>query len=344
MPPRRPRAAPLFFDRVVQVCFLVQFLLFISDFSDDSVETRLLKSSVPGNQTTKIFAAFLTDQNSSRVPDLRSYLATSTVPSDISFDAWFVNFTSYNDTIRHFLYPPDEFREVMLLNRKIRRFRRDLDLGSKFFFALLFFLQNTSAHWVYRATDDTIVNFANLGPFMRWLGRRTDPLRNTAVVGHCIDVKRFSYLQGGSGILLSRAAARRLVWHREWFMATLAQPEDVYFAKLLARTGISLANTTCPYFIGHDIYVHHRNMFWNRTLHLLPRCPDRKSIWVRRCRSFVAPLADLVFWHQEGRNRTLGQTIMFAKWVMAQPRNIQWWMNWGRPHLCFERNVSDREY
>jgi hypothetical protein len=323
----------------------LQFLLFISSSfsSDASVFAQLRNIFVHRNQT-RIFAAFLTDQNSSRVPELLTYLGTAAIPHYLTFDAWLINFTSYNDTRRRFLYPSDDCRSAMLLNRKIRRFRKDLDLGSKFFFALRFFLQNTSAQWIYRATDDTIINFANLGPFMRWLERRTNPLQDTAVVGHCVDLKRFSFLQGGSGILFSRVAARKLVGYRDWFMAGLNRPEDVYLARLLAHTGMSLQEATCPYFIGHDIYPDHRTMLWNNCLNLLPRCPRLESIWIRHCRRFVRPVADLVFWHQEGRNRTLDQTIMFGKWVMAQPRNVQWWMNWGRPHLCLEMNVSRREY
>jgi hypothetical protein len=287
----------------------------------------------------------MTDNGSTRAFDLLTYLTQSNIPHSVKFDFWLINFTTYNDTEQHFLYPPDFYRRTMLLNPRRKRFRRDLDLSAKFFFSLRFFLENTSSSWFYRATDDTIVNFDNLGPFMRYLERKWNPLNDSVVVGNCIDLKRHGYLQGGVGILFSRVAASRIVGYHQQFMSQLNRPEDVYFTRILNATGVTLYEATSEFFIGHDIYTDHRQMFWNNTLEtLLPRCPGIGQIWGRNCRKFVAPVADLVFWHQEGGNRTLDQTIMFAKWVFRQPRSINWWINRGRPWLCLSRNVSKRKY
>jgi hypothetical protein len=286
----------------------------------------------------------MTDKNSTRGSDLLSYIAESPKPTKVNFESWLINWTTYNDTERRFLYPPDHYRAAMRMNRRRKFFRKDLDLSAKFFFSLRFFLENTTASWFYRATDDTIVNFKNLGPYMEYLEKRYDPLTQSVVIGNCIDIKRFSYLQGGVGILFSRVAAQRMTGKWQKFMSGLNRPEDVYLAKLMVKEGVSLYEATSEFFIGHDIYLPHRQMFWNKTLHELPGCPSTSSIWAKACRRFVSPVADLVFWHQEGKNRTLDQTIMFSKWVMAQPRKIHWWIKRGRPRLCISRRTQKRIY
>jgi hypothetical protein len=335
--------------RAAQISFVLQMLILFSGRDGPptiSSNLTILDGSLnaPLNETT-IFAAFMTDQGSTRGSDLLAYIADSQIPANVQFNTWLINWTAFNDTDRHFLYPPDHYRQAMRLNRRYRRFRKDLDLSAKFFFALRFFLENTTDAWFYRGTDDTIVNFANLGPFMANLNSKWNPLRESVVVGNCIDLKRFSYLQGGVGILFSRRAAMRMVMHFTLFMSKLNRPEDVYFTNLLNMTGVTLYGATSEFFIGHDIYPDHRHMFWNNTLDkLLPDCPDVSQIWAKRCRQFVSPLADLVFWHQEGRNKTLSQTIMFSKWVMRQPRWMNWWLNKGRPWLCKSNNVSRRLY
>jgi hypothetical protein len=335
--------------RTAQVSFCLQLLLlFFRRDASPEVSSDLTILNAPVTVTpnvTTIFAAFMTDQASTRASDLLAYISDSHIPENVQFNSWLINWTTFNDTERHLLYPPDYYRRKMRLNRRQRRFRKDLDLSAKFFFSLRFFLENTTDAWFYRATDDTIVNFANLGPYMAHLDSKWNPFVQSVVVGNCIDLKRFSYLQGGVGILFSRVAAARIARELEWFMSKLNRPEDVYLTKLLNATGVTLYDATSEFFIGHDIYPDHRHMFWNNTLDkLLPDCPDVSRIWAKSCRTFVSPLADLVFWHQEGRNKTLGQTIMFSKWVMRQPRWMNWWLNRGRPWLCKSKNVTQRLY
>jgi hypothetical protein len=347
----RHRYDSTFIVRATQISFILQFLLQIfgrdAGVIFDSTRPIILRPTrgLPQTQKISIFAAFMTDNGSTRASDLLEYVRESTIPPSLDFNSWLINWTTYNDTARHFLYPPDHYRSAMKLNRRQKRLHKDLDLSAKFFFSIRFFLENTTSSWFYRATDDTIVNFANLGPFMEHLESKHNPLNESVVVGNCIDLKQVSYLQGGVGILFSRVAASKIALQLEWFMKKLNRPEDVFFTNILTATDVSLFDATSEFFIGHDIYADHRHMFWNNTLDtLLPPCPEVTDIWTRSCRRFVVPLADLVFWHQEGRNKTLDQTIMFARWVFRQPRWINWWLNRGRPWLCISNNVTERAY
>jgi hypothetical protein len=149
------------------------------------------------------------------------YLKQSRIPPEIDFQYWFVNYTNTNITALHSVYPLDEYRIAMRFSPRFRRYRRDLDLSSPFFFCLRFFQAISSANWFYRATDATIINFPNLLPFMESLERKYNPRTDVAVLGNCIDIVRFSYLQGGSGILFSGYAALQLVGMRDEFLRTL---------------------------------------------------------------------------------------------------------------------------
>jgi hypothetical protein len=328
----------------VAIAFHVLFLLYSLQIPVHERPRRLTVDSLNSARRPSLCAVFLTNLNSSRIPDLLQYLSESAIPAEMDFEYWVVNYTRTNITSLHSVYPPDEFRSIFRLNRRPKRLRKDLDLSSKFFFGLRFFLENSSALWLYRATDDTIVNFGNLLPFMRYLNRQWDPLQQAVVIGSCIDTKRFSYLQGGSGLMLSRFAAAKLVDQRDSFLANLSKPEDVSLTRLLAALNVSLREATSEFFIGHDIFPAHRRIVWQKAFDRLPPCPDTASIWKKKCRAFVSPVNDLVFWHQEGRNRTLGPTIMFAKMILGLPRHIQWWSNKGRPHLCRASIVLPRLY
>lgn len=291
-----------------------------------------------------IFAAFMTQQNSTRIPELWRYLEESPKPHDLIFSYWFINWTTYNSTAQHSLYPPDFYRSMILGHRRRRRFRKDLDLSAKFYFLLRLFIENSTANWLFRAVDDSIINFDNLVPFMRWVEARYDPLTQDVALGNCIDLKRYSYIQGGSGVIFSRSLAKKIVSRMDVFIEKLNKYEDVFLSRFLETLNVSITASTSEFFIGHDIYSEHTEMMWNNTLDLLPPCPKLSMIWRRKCRAFVSPVQDLVFWHREGGNTSLEQTIRHAKRAMSLPRRINWWLREGRPHLCINDKEQERRY
>jgi hypothetical protein len=73
-------------------------------------------------------------------------------------------------------------------------------------------------------------------------------------------------------------------------------------------------------------------------------CPTPESIPVRSCTLFVRPVAGLVFWRQQGYNRTLAFRIKLARRVMALSRTVREWINWARPHLCRTETEPFRKY
>jgi hypothetical protein len=56
----------------------------------------------------------------------------------------------------------------------------------------------------------------------------------------------------------------------------------------------------------------------------------------------VASVNDIVFWHQQGRNRTLELRIAIVKMVLRLPRDVPYWLNKGRSHLCRSNSITSR--
>jgi hypothetical protein len=55
----------------------------------------------------------------------------------------------------------------------------------------------------------------------------------------------------------------------------------------------------------------------------------------RKCRVFLSPLHDLVFWHEQWRfSYTIDATLAQATRAVALPRNILFWMKGGDVQLC----------
>jgi hypothetical protein len=328
---------------VVRVAFLVQVLGTVLFCRSPRRPGR--KALVMPGKPISVSAFFMTDNGSTRVPQLLDYIHNEKIDPDLQFEYWLVNYTTYNDTKKRSLYPPDNYRVMMTQNSRVKKMRKHLDLSAKFFFSLKFFLENSTASWFYRATDDTIINFRNFGPYMRYIEDSYNPWNQSVIIAHCIDSRRFSYLQGGSGFLISRHMAQQLGALEQTFFRDLKLPEDVFFSnRVFDHLNLSYESSTSPYFIGHDIYDGHQLAILKGRLDALPPCPDIKGLWVRKCRRFISPLQDVVFWHREGGAGNLTQTLEYFHNAMSQPRYVMWWMNRARPYLCRASIIHPRPF
>jgi hypothetical protein len=270
----------------------------------------------------------------SRAPSLIEYIRSASFPSGFAFEWAIINWTQTNSSSNHLWYPPDDYRSIIISNPYPRN-HRDCDLASKFIFGLRLFLSESQADWFWRGTDDTVINFANLPKFVRLLNRRYNPRRDPVVLGHCISYPSgLSFIQGGSGWVISRRAAQMLSSMRDSWIAGINTSDDAAFARLLGQIGVSLFNTTSEFFLGHDLDRMHQGVVTHHDMPL-PACRDPSGLPQRMCRQFTAPLSDLVFWHEQLRpNFDIRGTLELAKRVFALPRDVHFWMDGGDVHLC----------
>jgi hypothetical protein len=302
-----------------------------------------MKPDIPN--ISAVAAFFMTVQNSARIPMLCRFLDSAKKHPKLVFDYWIINYTTYNDTEKHFLFPPDRYRELMQRSSRSKKFQKHIDLSAKFFFSLRFFLENTTAEWLYRASDDGLINFDNLAPYLAYLDRKYKPLTESIIIGNCIDSRKFSYLQGGTGYLISRHLAERMHILEGDYFQNLKQPEDVYFSdRVFKAFNLSLTESTSPFFLGHDVYDGHLNALLRGQGEALPLCPNLSAVWTKTCQKFIVPLQDTVFWHREGYVSDLNDSIDYFRLFMGQPRHVMWWINRARPYLCRAMEVYPREY
>jgi hypothetical protein len=69
-----------------------------------------------------------------------------------------------------------------------------------------------TCHWVISTSDDAMVNLSNLKELLIELDQKYEPFFEPVIIGHCLFTpKHQPYLQGGSGFLFSRFAAKHIL-------------------------------------------------------------------------------------------------------------------------------------
>jgi hypothetical protein len=204
------------------------------------------------------------------------------------------------------------------------------DLVAKFWFAMRFFLKETKSLWMFRGTDDTVINFPELGSFLAEVETYRDPRTEFVFLANCVPLdSQTAYPQGGSGYLLSRKAVETLVPFEKNFIASMVLEEDRGLSRLKEFTG-SFRDITSAAFCGH--------MFPHRQIAKLAAhnlwFPQCKKMRTRPdpCRYLVAPLNRLVFYHEYLGN--FATTFDNAQLFFAADPSLNWWMSNDWPMIC----------
>lgn len=295
---------------------------------------------------SNIMLAYLSTRNSKRMAKNLQYIRENIGSLNESVMVHLVNYTETNSSGN--IVPPDSYRlDVAQATKTLRGSRRRLyssyDLTAKFYFALKYFLEETDIDWFWRGTDDCIINFKTLDGFVQWLYQEHNPREEFVVYGQCIWKLRRerwnSYIQGGSGWVMSRKAAQEIVGYYRWTMQNMKWAEDVVFGTLLQtffKDQISIRNTTSRFFCGHSPPIKERLMLFGSNLKNLSKCPDIRSVPDGECKRFVTPWADLVFFHEQWARLTFEGSLQHAKLIFNLPRNLQFYMDHSSVRPCIQ--------
>jgi hypothetical protein len=282
-----------------------------------------------------IVAFFLTVLNSHRYNVTEKHITKASIPPAVDFSHWWVNLTQWNDTDRHLLYPPDEYRELML-SRPLDLFGevtdKDADLAVNLWFSLRFFLQNTTARWFYRGNDDSVINFNAIERFLVELESAHHPLKDFVFLGNCIRNEYWTWPQGGSGYLLSRAAAQALEPLGRDFLGHLKKPEDITFETFFEAIGRNVSSVTSAAFCGHSFGWEALDRIRRRAWTSFDPCPDFGAIPSGFCAPFLSPLRDIVFYHEW--NGSAAASIANLEAIAAADPSVLWYMDGKWPHVC----------
>jgi hypothetical protein len=169
---------------------------------------------------------------------------------------------------------------------------------AKYYFIFNYVLGHTNARWIFRSADDIVINWQLVEGFIRVLDEKYDPLRDVVLRGDCV-VNEEVYFQGGAGVLLSRAAVKKVasmgslaIWN-----VTEGHGDDYRFGVVLAELRIDIERAAMPEFVGYPWSDTEREMILARNWEKLPACPDVAELEISGCKKFVAPVRGLVFYH-----------------------------------------------
>jgi hypothetical protein len=224
----------------------------------------------------------------------------------------------------------------------------DIDLMVRYFFCVNYTLKDTRARWMGRLADDTLVNFARLGPFIEKLEARYNPLMEFVFKAHCVDMgagKNHSGIpQGGSGFVLSRFACRIALKHQISMFQKMLVWEDLSIGRYFVSQGFPPVAMAGNNFLGHGAAPDqlHRLAMGKE----MPLCVSRMMEFRRwrgdRCGRFLTPVNEIVFVHTmpyPGWERLLN--LAWALW--NAPPWVLWWNGfWGLPRFCQEKNETIR--
>jgi hypothetical protein len=237
-----------------------------------------------------------------------------------------------NDTSKRNLYPPDYWR--VMLRRGAANATRMHDLVVKFAFSMQFFLESTSSRWFFRGTDDTIINFRALGPFMTDLEQRYDPQTDFVFLANCVRLGERLFPQGGSGYFMSRRAVEVMAPLGEQILRSIIDCEDYDLGRfMLNRMNFSLADMTSGALIGHSFNIKRdmpriRSGKWDE----FPPCPPMAKRSAKFCRPFFARMRDIVFYHEWRPD--FPACYEKAEKVFNAPPNIYWYVEAMWPVVC----------
>jgi hypothetical protein len=225
--------------------------------------------------------------------------------------------------------------------------RKHFELGALCFFTMRFFLQNTTAQWFYRATDDIIVNFALFPIWLRSIASRYRPLCDRAIIGNCLhgDDHGGGFLQGGSGFMISRGSLPILLEIQPVFFARLANnsapiAEDVLLPRLMVEAAnLTFFEATSPYITGNRIHYPHEAILLSGNIHRLPACPALSDIPTEGCRPHLTSVKDIVVFHNDGG---YSPDRIAAIWnrLQSMPNNLMFWIKGMWPQLCLLSGIE----
>jgi hypothetical protein len=237
----------------------------------------------------------------------------------------YVNYHSENSTDGKFLALPGFWTE------KVRELGRDLNsksttLVAMDFFSLTYFLEKRREPWFYRGVDDSIMNLPRLPSFLGDLNSRFDPLTDVVVRGDCVMSKGYLFIQGGSGFICSRAAARRLN-NITAFMKVWALAEDVTMGLFLDSLGIGVLNSCSGAFMGHGTVLASST---RRTV----KCPTHNT---SRVPIHLERVRDLLVYHKKDFAGLFLQSVLpLARSLFKAPESLRWFLTSDdfTPQMC----------
>ena len=184
-----------------------------------------------------------------------------------------------------------------------------------------YFLKQTTADFFINPTDDVFVDYERINNFATTLGEKYDTENDYALLGNCIAKGPFSFVQGGSGYIMTRAMARQFVAFSHKWLKESVGPDDFEMSRFLSYMKKLPRDATCPFMCGHNL----RELL-NKNIkpETLPICP---KYYESVCNQGVNKLEDLYFIHPIYASLESGLVVWnnFQKMIHDKKHHYGWY-------------------
>jgi hypothetical protein len=204
---------------------------------------------------------------------------------------------------------------------------KDLTIADHFWY-------NTTSDWCLRFTDDTFMYKPALPIFLNELAKLGDPRKKSIVLGNCVNHPHVRwYLQGGSGVLFSRAAIGDFLKIAEEWALSVAGPEDWHMTKALEKMGLKDDECNSRFFSGHFIrWALWGRWNWSNPSHfgLCPRQIGKQTY----CDNKIVPYHEVLFHHALKDFMTQKNWV---KWMASAPKDAMIFFGGTAWNICKNR-------
>jgi hypothetical protein len=283
---------------------------------------------------------FFTVPLSQRLNQSESYLLQHLPLEGIDFDYRWIGASPHNNTKLHYLTPPRNLSDEIHNECKGGcHNERNIDLAIKDIFSLNYHAEESNADWMFRTTEDMIINFNQFPLYLSELQRNYNPQKDVVIRSNCLEFSGTLYPQGGTGVLFSKAASIRLARNHHKMIQFWRESEDITLVVFFQQFGLQMIDTDDPHFLG--LGWDSIQAFQEKVSRTTQKCPQ--SVRVSNCRRhFNAFLDEVVFYHTETREKDMINLFKVAERVFKMNRSILWYSgdDWGRPEFCIP-NVAN---
>jgi hypothetical protein len=256
------------------------------------------------------------------------------------FDYFFINFFLENTT-----NPPNLVATEYFRNLTTWAFPGGgdsvLDILTKRFFSLAYFLSETNALWFYSGLDHSIINFPLLPRFLESLMTRHKSSGEFVFYGQCVFAHGQNYPQGGSGMVVSRFAAQKIIEALPLGALPLNGVDDMAFGHVLNHFGWAPGQMTHPAFLGYHFFPITANLIRSGRFSGLRECSSVG--WERpqrdMCRPFVSRLQDIVFFHIDG-TQDINAMLSLSEAVFNVPPRVGYYIREFAPRVCLTSETA----
>ena len=237
------------------------------------------------------------------------------------------------------LKPSNWYKESKNKTNLIENVVQFRDVISKRLYSMEVMLSDEKFDWLLSVTDDVKINTHNLHRMMKWFNQKYNSKKDIVVKGHAIDLLPITFLQGGSGFIISRKAAEKILNMKYWILYESFLVDDMRFSEVWKRLGVRIREASSGFFIGHQFHNLMDELI-ERNYRLIPQCPLFNP--QQSCGSKFHHLRDLTIFHTIW-NHT--QLELAAKSLFSHkiPSNLYWYQNVMFPVVCkmpFKRHLK----